>query len=152
VLVALLGFPGAIVGDNIDYLICTLSGRRLVERFGRDVQLTPTRIDKAESCFTHHDGIIVVPRFSKGLRQVDSIIAGLTSLTWSQFLADTVLGTALWVGVWATVDDLAGAHFDTVYPLVVRYQIAPGEIAVPFGSGSLRRSVFTAIAVTTCRR
>jgi membrane protein DedA with SNARE-associated domain len=48
VLVALLGFLGAVVGDNIGYLIGRHGGRRLVEKVGRYIFLTPERIDKAE--------------------------------------------------------------------------------------------------------
>jgi membrane protein DedA with SNARE-associated domain len=135
VLVALLGFLGAVVGDNIGYLIGRLGGRRLVERFGRYVLLTPERIDKAESFFLRYGGgIIVVARFVEGLRQANGIIAGLTGMSWSRFLGYNALGAALWVGTWVVLGDLAGAHIDTVYPLAVRYQtylgIAVGVLIV----------------------
>lgn len=123
VLVALLGFLGAIVGDNIGYLIGRLGGRRLVEKFGRYIFLTPERIDKAERFFTRYGGgIIVVARFVEGLRQANGIIAGLTGMPWLRFLAYNALGAALWVGLWVTLGDLAGAHINTIYPVAVRYQ------------------------------
>lgn len=123
VLVALLAFVGAVVGDNIGYLIGRLGGRRLIERFGRYILLTPERIDKAESFFTRYGGgIIVAARFVEGLRQANGIIAGLTGMAWPRFLAYNALGAALWVGTWVALGDLAGAHINTIYPLAVRYQ------------------------------
>ena len=123
ILVALLGFLGALVGDNIGYLIGRLGGRRLVDRFGRYLLLTPERVDKAERFFTRYGGgIIVLARFVEGLRQANGIIAGLTGMAWPRFLAYNALGAALWVGVWVSLGDLAGAHIDTVYSLAVRYQ------------------------------
>ncbi|TNC20087.1 DedA family protein [Amycolatopsis alkalitolerans] len=123
VLVALLGFAGAVLGDNIGYLVGRLGGRRLVEKFGRYVLLTPERLDKAESFFARYGGgIIVVARFVEGLRQANGIIAGLTGMHWLRFLAYNALGAALWVGTWVTLGDLAGTHIDTIYPLAARYQ------------------------------
>lgn len=135
VLVALLAFAGAVAGDNIGYLIGRLGGRRLVERFGRYVLLTPERIDRAEGFFTRYGGgIVVVARFVEGLRQVNGIIAGVSGMPWRRFLAYNALGAALWVGTWVTLGVLAGAHINTIYPLAVRYQmylaIAVGVIIV----------------------
>src|SRR5215472_4692689 len=42
-LVALLGFLGAVLGDNIGFAIGHFGGRRLVERYGRYIFLTPER-------------------------------------------------------------------------------------------------------------
>src|SRR5437588_11330960 len=50
-LVVLLGFLGAVVGDNIGFAIGHFGGRRLVERFGRYIFLTSERLDKATGFF-----------------------------------------------------------------------------------------------------
>ena len=44
VLVAVLGFLGAVTGDNIGFAIGHFGGRRLAERYGRYVLLTPARL------------------------------------------------------------------------------------------------------------
>jgi membrane protein DedA with SNARE-associated domain len=38
---------GAVIGDNIGYAVGRLGGRPLAERWGRDVFLTPPRLDRA---------------------------------------------------------------------------------------------------------
>jgi membrane protein YqaA with SNARE-associated domain len=69
-LVALLGFCGAVLGDNIGFAIGHLGGRPLLERYGRYIFLTPARIDAAAGFFDRHGGwIIIVARFIEGLCQ-----------------------------------------------------------------------------------
>lgn len=123
VAVAAIGFLAAVVGDNLGYVLGRLGGRRLVLRFGRYVLLTPARLATAERFFDRHGGkIVIVARFIEGLRQANGIIAGITGMRWRTFLTYNALGAAVWVGVWVTVGDLAGAHIDAVYTTAHRYQ------------------------------
>jgi membrane protein DedA with SNARE-associated domain len=122
VLVALLGFCGAVLGDNIGFAIGHFGGRPLVERYGRYVFLTPSRIDKATGFFERHGGwIIVIARFIEGLRQANGIIAGVSGIHWAKFLVFNVIGAALWVGVWVSIGYFSGNHIDTIYHDATRY-------------------------------
>ncbi len=124
VLVGVLGFLGAVVGDNIGFAIGHFGGRRLVERFGRYVLLTPARIDEATRFFERHGAwIIVVARFIEGLRQANGIIAGTTGMHWARFLAFNAIGAALWVAVWTTAGYFSGNNIDSIYNTVTRYSI-----------------------------
>ena len=123
-LVVVLGVIGAVAGDNVGYAIGHFGGRRLVERFGRYVGLTPARLDSAEQFFIRHGGkIVVVARFVEGLRQANGIIAGITGMTWRRFLSFNAVGAALWVGVWAGLGYLAGTNIGPVYDQVRRYEL-----------------------------
>ena len=120
VLIALVGLVGAVIGDNIGFAIGHYGGHPLVERFGKYVFLTPQRIYKAEEFFTHHGGkIVVIARFIEGLRQANGIIAGLSDMRWSKFLAYNVLGAVLWVGAWSALGYFAGNNIETF----LRYQL-----------------------------
>ena len=137
VLVALLGFLGAVVGDNIGFAIGHLGGRKLVERYGRYILLTRERLDRATAFFERHGGkIITVARFIEGLRQANGIIAGITGMHWARFLAFNALGAALWVGVWTGVGYLSGSHITPIYNAATRYSaylaIAIGVLLVAF--------------------
>jgi membrane protein DedA with SNARE-associated domain len=121
-LVALLGFVGALLGDNIGFAIGHFGGRRLVERYGRYVFLTPERVDKATRFFDRNGGkIIIVARFIEGLRQANGIIAGTSGMHWLRFLIFNAIGAALWVLVWPSVGYLSGSHIDTIYNAATRY-------------------------------
>jgi membrane protein DedA with SNARE-associated domain len=124
VLVGLLAFLAAVVGDNIGFAIGHFGGRRLVERFGRYVFLTPERLDKATGFFERHGGkIVVIARFIEGLRQANGIIAGIIGMHWARFLAFNALGAALWVAVWTTIGYVSGSHINTIYHYATRYSL-----------------------------
>jgi membrane protein DedA with SNARE-associated domain len=130
-LVVLLGFLGAVVGDNIGFAIGHFGGRRLVERFGRYIFLTPERLNKTTDFFERHGGkIIVVARFIEGLRQANGIIAGISGMHWARFLAFNALGAALWVGVWTSIGYFSGNNIDSIYRTATRYST---YFAIAFG-------------------
>ena len=123
-LVVAIGVLAAVAGDNVGFAIGNLGGRRIVERFGRYVLLTPARVETAERFFTRHGGkIIVVARFIEGLRQANGIIAGLGGMRWRRFLGFNTLGAVLWVGVWSTLGYLTGTNIGPIYQQVSRYQL-----------------------------
>jgi membrane protein DedA with SNARE-associated domain len=131
VLVALLAFCGAVVGDNIGFAIGHFGGRRLVERYGRYIFLTPERLEKTTAFFERHGGkIIVVARFIEGLRQANGIIAGTTGMHWARFLLFNAIGAALWVAVWTSVGYFSGSHINTIYDTATRYST---YLAIAFG-------------------
>ncbi len=122
--VALIAFVAAVVGDNIGYALGRWGGRRLVLRFGRYVLLTEKRLDAAERWFNRHgDKVVVVARFIEGLRQANGWIAGITGMRWPRFAFFNAVGAALWVGVWVSVGYVSGSHIDTVYAVISRYLI-----------------------------
>jgi membrane protein DedA with SNARE-associated domain len=146
VLVGLLAFLGAVVGDNIGFAIGHFGGRRLVERFGRYVLLTPHRLDRATDFFQRHGGkVVVVARFIEGLRQANGIIAGITRMHWARFIAFNALGAALWVAVWTSVGYLSGSHINSIYHTATRYSTytasAAGGLIVAYIAHRLIRRV-----------
>jgi membrane protein DedA with SNARE-associated domain len=136
-LVALLGFCGAVMGDNIGFAIGHFGGRPLIERYGRYILLTHERIEKATSFFERHGGwIIVVSRFIEGLRQANGIIAGISGIHWAKFLVFNAIGAALWVAVWTSVGYFSGSHINAIYDTATRYSmylaIALGALLIAY--------------------
>jgi membrane protein DedA with SNARE-associated domain len=137
VLVALLGFCGAVIGDNIGFAIGHFGGRRLVERYGHYIFLTPERLDKTTRFFDRHGGkIIVVARFVEGLRQANGIIAGTSGMHWARFLVFNAIDAALWVLFWTSVGYFSGSHINTIYSDATRYStylaIAVGALLLAY--------------------
>lgn len=113
VTVALVGFIAAVVGDNIGFAIGNYGGHPLIEKYGRYVFLTKSRIDDAEKFFNRHGGkIVTIARFVDGLRQLNGIIAGISEMRWPRFILFNVIGAALWVGMWSTVGYYGGSHIN----------------------------------------
>ena len=136
-LVALFGFVGAVVGDNVGFALGHFGGRPLVERYGHYIFLTRERLDKATRFFERHGGkIIIIARFVEGLRQANGIIAGTTGMHWARFLIFNAIGAALWVAVWTSVGYFSGNHIDTIYKYATRYDtylaIAVGALVLAY--------------------
>lgn len=122
--VMIVGIVAAVVGDNIGYAIGAYGGRRVVERYGKYVFITSERYEKAERFFQKRGGgIVVVARFIEGLRQLNGIIAGTSSMPWHRFVVFNILGAVLWVGTWSMVGYFAGDHIDVIYREVTRYSL-----------------------------
>ena len=146
-LVALLGFLGALLGDNIGFGIGHYGGRPLIERYGRYVFLTPERVARATGFFDRHGGwIIIVARFIEGLRQANGIIAGISGIRWTKFLVFNAIGAALWVAVWTSVGYFSGSHINTIYNDATRYD---ADIALGLG---VLLVAFIAFRVVRARR
>ena len=121
-LVVLLGFVAAVIGDNIGFAIGHFGGRRLVDRFGKYIFLTPERVEKATAFFERRGPIIIiVARFIEGLRQANGIIAGISGIHWARFLLYNAIGAALWVGLWASIGYFSGSHINSIYNAATRY-------------------------------
>lgn len=131
VLVGLLAFVAAVIGDNIGFAVGHFGGRPLVERYGRYIFLTPERLDKTTAFFERHGGkIVVVARFIEGLRQANGIIAGISGMHWAKFLIFNAIGAALWVAVWSSIGYFSGSHIDSIYNTATRYST---YLAIAFG-------------------
>ena len=131
VMVGLVGFAAAIIGDNIGYAIGRFGGRVLVERWGKYIFLTEERLDTAEAFFERQGGkIITIARFIEGLRQANGIIAGIAEMHWLRFVAFNALGAALWVGTWVSIGYFAGQHITTIYNDITTYSLYAAIAAV----------------------
>jgi membrane protein DedA with SNARE-associated domain len=144
-LVALIGFLGAVAGDNIGFGIGHFGGRPLIERWGRYILLTPERLDKATDFFQRRGAsIIIIARFVEGLRQANGIVAGTTGMHWARFLVFNAIGAALWVGVWSSIGYFSGSHIDSIYRTATRYSvyfgIAVGVLLIGYIVWRVRRS------------
>ena len=119
-LVSLVGFIGAIIGNNIGFAIGLYGGHPLIERFGRYIFLTPERIAKAEAFFNRYGGkVIVAAQFVEGLRQANGYIAGLSEMRWPKYITFNAIGVSFWVAYWATVGYFGGSHITTI----LKYQV-----------------------------
>ncbi|RZU51778.1 membrane protein DedA with SNARE-associated domain [Krasilnikovia cinnamomea] len=143
--VGLIAFVAAVLGDNIGYWIGKRGGRRVVNRFGKYILITPKRLEKAERFFAKRGSkVVVVARFVEGLRQLNGVIAGLTNMPWRQFLLYNAIGAALWCGWWTTVSYLLGTHIFEVVDHVHQYKwwaIAAALIAVAAYAGLHMRHI-----------
>jgi len=134
VLVGLIGFLGAVMGDNTGFAIGHYGGRKVILRWGKYIFLTEQRLKKLERYFEKRGGIIVaVARFIQGLRQFNGIIAGISKMRWGKFFLYNLLGAALWVGLWISAATILGNQKDSLVGFIKKAEyIMPAVFLTPF--------------------
>jgi membrane-associated protein len=96
-LVIALAGAGAIVGDNIGYLIGRKGGRWLLQRPGRFQRERRQVLEIGEPFFERHGPkAVFLGRFVLGLRVWASWLAGATRMRWRSFLLWNALGGVCW--------------------------------------------------------
>ena len=99
---------GAIIGDNVGYLVGREFGYRLLLRFGCYLGLTEARVKLGQYLFLKHGTkVVFFGRFVAVLRMLAAFLAGVNRLAWPRFLVANASGGILW----ATVVGMAAYTF-----------------------------------------
>ena len=97
-LVLVVGILSAIAGDNLGYWIGRRYGQKIIERYGRWVLLTPSRLEATRRFVTRYGGLgVLAARFIPGLRFMAGPLAGSAGLRPPVFMAANALSAALYV-------------------------------------------------------
>ena len=98
--VVLVAAAGAIIGDNIGYLICRSIQLRLLVRYGRYIRLDQPRLKVGQYLFRRHGGkIVFFGRFVAFLRTFAAVLAGANRMPWPHFLLMNALGGLCWASI-----------------------------------------------------
>lgn len=112
-LVSFVAVFGAVLGDNVGYLIGRRFGRGILERHGRKVLVTPERLITAERYYARHGGkTVFLGRFIPVVRSVGFIVAGVAHMPWKRFLAYDVAGAIIWGVLHSVVGYALGASYE----------------------------------------
>jgi membrane protein DedA with SNARE-associated domain len=88
---------GAILGDNLGFLIGREGGYRLLHRYGRYVRLDERRLKLGRYLFLRHGGkVVFFGRFIAVLRTWAAFLAGVNRMPWGRFLFFNVTGGIVW--------------------------------------------------------
>jgi membrane protein DedA with SNARE-associated domain len=88
---------GAIIGDNIGYLIGRLGGYRLLRRYGHRVRVGEHRLKIGRYLFDRHGGkVVFFGRFVAILRTYAAFLAGTMRMHWRRFLFFNATGGIVW--------------------------------------------------------
>lgn len=88
---------GAIVGDSVGYFVGRRGGRRLLERRGKWLGVTPEKLAKADRYFARHGAkTVFFGRFVALLRILAGPLAGGSKMPYRRFLAANVAGALTW--------------------------------------------------------
>ena len=100
---------GAIIGDNIGYLIGRTGGYRLVKRYGRYIRLEENRLRLGQYLFDKHGSkVVFFGRFVSVLRIFAALMAGVNRMHWRRFLIFNAAGGIVWSTIYGTAAFLLG--------------------------------------------
>jgi membrane protein DedA with SNARE-associated domain len=113
--VIVTAIAGAILGDNLGFFIGRHGGRRIAERHGWRVGLTPARLADFDRFFQQHGPkTVFLARFITGLRVVGALLAGGSGMRWPVFLFYNATGAVVWCTVIAFAGYSLAYSWDTL--------------------------------------
>ena len=123
-LVIPVAIAGAVMGDNLGYLIGRSLGFRALARWGRHVGLTEERLTLGRYLFRRHGGkVVFFGRFIAILRTFAALLAGANRMPWPGFLLWNALGGVCWAGGYTLAAYLLGSQVEKI----------SGPIGIVFG-------------------
>jgi membrane protein DedA with SNARE-associated domain len=142
---------GAIIGDNIGYLIGRTGGRSIVVRYGRYVFIKPAHLALAEAYFAKHGNkTVFLGRFIALLRAWAAFLAGVNHMPWRTFLFYNAAGGILWAMIYGTLGYIAGHFFHDNFAQVERLATTLGWLGT--GTGFIAVAVLAMLIVFRVRR
>ena len=100
---------GAIIGDNIGYLIGRTGGYRVLKRYGRYIRLEENRLRLGQYLFRKHGGkVVFFGRFISVLRIFAAFLAGVNHMHWRRFLIFNAAGGIIWSTIYGVAAYLFG--------------------------------------------
>jgi membrane-associated protein len=135
--VILCAAGGAILGDNIAYVIGRTAGHRVAARFFTGER--QKRLDWAEKQIQERGGyLIIVARFIPAGRTVVTLACGLLEMRWHRFIAFDIAAGVLWASYAALLGYVGGRTFERnpLYGFLIAFAVA---LAITGGVELFRR-------------
>ena len=140
--VVIAASAGAIIGDNLGYLLGHWGGYRLLIRYGRYVRLSEKRIKLARYLFFRYGAeVVFFGRFTAILRTYAAFLAGTTRMPWRRFLIFNAAGGIVWATVYGGGAYLLGTQIERVSGELQLVFVAAGVVALVVRAIIVRRHV-----------
>jgi membrane protein DedA with SNARE-associated domain len=136
----LTAVAGAILGDNLGFLIGRRGGRALLVRYGPLIGLTPHRLRQFDAFFHRHGPrTVFIARFVTGLRVFGAVMAGASELRWRTFLFYNATGALAWATTFGLLGYAVGGSWDTLERWIGRTSLVLLILAVALAVLVIRR-------------
>lgn len=114
---------GAVVGDNIGFLIGRYGGARLLLHHGEKIHLDRGKLKVGVWIFRRHGGkVVFFGRFVSILRTYAAFLAGTNRMPWPRFLAFNAGGGIIWASIYGVAYYEFGSslkHLNTTIDVVI---------------------------------
>ncbi len=128
--VGAVSIVGAILGDQVGYLLGRTYGHGLVRRFGKYFLFSEKRLVATERFYTKHGGkTVFLGRFMSILRSFGPVVAGISAMRYRTFLAWSMASCI----VWGIAFTLIGYFFGKSWEIIEGYMGWGGAVAFVLG-------------------
>lgn len=106
---------GAILGDNVGYLVGRGLGVPLLKRYGPRIGLDGRKLRLTQYLFREQGGkVVFFGRFIAVLRAFAALLAGANRMPWPRFFTFNALGGVAWAGLYGTAAFVFGKSFHRI--------------------------------------
>ena len=139
--IILAAAAGAILGDNLGYLVGREGGFRLLRRYGRYIHLDERKLKLGIYLFRRHGGkVVFFGRFVAVLRAWAAFLAGVNRMQWRRFLAFNAAGGVLWAMLYGIGGYALGDTVHRFSGVFARVTIVLAALLIVVGVLWLRRN------------
>lgn len=132
---------GAILGDNLGFLIGREGGYRLLRRHGHLVHLDERKLKLGIYLFRRHGGkVVFFGRFVAVLRAWAAFLAGTSRMPWDRFLLYNAAGGILWATLYGVGGYVLGDNIHRLTGPVGIASVALATLAIGASFVALRRN------------
>lgn len=129
-LVGAIAASGAVLGDQVGYLLGRTYGHGLVKRFGKYLLFDEKRLRATERYYLRHGGkTVFFGRFMSILRSFGPVVAGISRMRWSTFFPWSLASCV----VWGIAFTLIGYFFGKSWAIIDQYMGWGGAAAFVAG-------------------
>jgi membrane protein DedA with SNARE-associated domain len=122
--VVLAGTIGGTVGSLISYYIGLYGGRPFLDRYGRYLGASPSRLALAEAWFARYDlWTVFFTRLLPVVRTFISLPAGVAGVNIFTFTLYTFVGTLIWSAILTYIGFSLGVHWEIISPWFHRFDL-----------------------------
>jgi membrane protein DedA with SNARE-associated domain len=126
-LVIALSIAGAILGDNLGFLIGRAGGYQVLRRYGRYIRIDESMLKVAEYLFQRYGiWIVFIGRFVSVLRTFTAFLGGESRMPWKRFAASNAAAIVLWATGLGLLGFQLGSRF--VGPAGIAGVVATGAL------------------------
>lgn len=133
---------GAILGDNVGFLVGVKGGYRLLRRYGPKLHIDAARIKVGRLVFDRHGGkVVFFGRFVSILRTYAAFLAGTMRMRWPRFGFFNSTGGIIWAAVYSFGSYYAGKTFERLSGTITLAAGALAAVAIVVVVLVVRRSM-----------
>jgi len=132
---------GAVLGDNLGYIIGRRFGLPVLLRHGPAIGITPSKLKLGRYLFAHYGlWVVFFGRFVALLRTLAAFLAGINQMAWPAFFGANLSGAVVWAGGFGTAAYLLGREIHKIAGPIGIATLSIAAIAVAYGLVLIRRN------------